>query len=224
MSAVRTMWSLSLLSSFKAKFWALVTLGFGGWEDLRTLLTSALSSSASCWLNLVQAASMAVIYSRLGGCLGDTAKLGPLARTDLYAGVKGLLDRLMTYFGMESSREDPWGSILGGVRCKIAFPGTSAVCLGGSAVPLRSLEGPLPGWMPRVLPAWTSNLTACLTCGEVVTCLGRAFPSRGVSGGLAACLGGSAITRKGGNCLSYCWVASFSGGKMSACLGGWRSC
>ena len=54
------------------------------------------------------------MYSKLGGCLGDTAKLGPLARTDLCAGVKGLLDRLMTHFGLGSSEEDPWGSLLGG--------------------------------------------------------------------------------------------------------------
>ena len=55
---------------------------------------------------------MAVMYSKLGGCLGDTTKLGPLARTDLYAGIKGLLDRLMTHFGLGSSSEDPWGSLL----------------------------------------------------------------------------------------------------------------
>ena len=53
------------------------------------------------------------MYSKLGGCLGDTAKLGPLARTDLCAGVKGLLDRLMTHFGLGFSEEDPWGSLLG---------------------------------------------------------------------------------------------------------------
>ena len=107
------MQSLSLLSSLKAKFWDLVRLGLGGWEDLRTLLISALSSSATCWLSLVQAASMAVIYSKLGGCLGETAKLGPLARTYLWAGVKGLLDKLMTHLGLGSSLEDPWGSLLG---------------------------------------------------------------------------------------------------------------
>ena len=57
---------------------------------------------------------MAVMYSKFGGCLGDTAKLGPLARTDLCAGVKGLLDKLMTHFGLGLSGEDPWGSLLGG--------------------------------------------------------------------------------------------------------------
>ena len=56
---------------------------------------------------------MAVMYSKLGGCFGDTAKLGPLARTYLCAGVKGLLDRLRTHFGLGSSGEDPWGNLLG---------------------------------------------------------------------------------------------------------------
>ena len=120
LSAVRTMQSLSLLRSLTAKFWALVKLGLGGWEDLRTLLISALSSSASCWLSLVQAASMAVIYSKSGGCLGVTAKLGPLARTDLWAGVKGLLEKLMTHLGLGSSLEDPWGSLLGVVVVRLS--------------------------------------------------------------------------------------------------------
>ena len=103
---------------------------------------------------------------------GPTTKLGPLARTDLCAGVKGLLDRLMTHFGLGSSGEDPRGSLLGG-RSGVAIPGTSTVCLGGSAVPLGSVGGPMPGWLP--MPAWP----ACLTWGEVVACLGKGFPSRG---------------------------------------------
>ena len=53
---------------------------------------------------------MAVMYSKLGGCFGETAKLGPLASTDLCALVKGLLDRLITHFGLGSSmEEEPWG-------------------------------------------------------------------------------------------------------------------
>ena len=55
---------------------------------------------------------MAVMYSKLGGCLGETTKLGPLARTDLCAGVKGLLDKLMTHLGLGSSMEEPWGLLL----------------------------------------------------------------------------------------------------------------
>ena len=104
----------------------------------------------------------------------------------------------MTHFGLGSSGEDPWGKPIRGVRCKIAFLGTSTVCLRGSPVLLRSLEGPLPGWTPGAFPAWPRTLTACLTCGEAVACLGRAFPSRGVGGGLTACLEWSAITREGG--------------------------
>ena len=119
---------------------------------------------------------MAVIYSKLGGCLGDTAKLGPLARTDLCAGVKGLLDRLMTHFGLGSSGEDPWGSLLGG-RSGVAFLGTSAVCLGALCLAeclclpnlLALLEGgllsawgrisPAGGVVVASLPAWEEVLT-----------------------------------------------------------------
>ena len=52
---------------------------------------------------------MAVMYSKLGGCLGETAKFGPLAKTDLCTLVKGLLDNFMTHFGLGSSLgEEPW--------------------------------------------------------------------------------------------------------------------
>ena len=54
---------------------------------------------------------MAVMYSKLlWGCFGETAKLAPLAKTDLCALVKGLLDKLITHFGLGSSLgEEPWG-------------------------------------------------------------------------------------------------------------------
>ena len=147
LSAVSTMRSLSLLSSLRAIFCALVRLGLGGWEDLRTLLTSALSSSASCWLSLVQAASMAVMYSKLGGCLGVTAKLGPLARTDLCAGVKGLLERLMTHLGLGSSLEEPWLDLLGVWR-------------------RGYLPWQMPGRVPSALPACPGGVITmpCLGC------------------------------------------------------------
>ena len=87
---------------------------------------------------------MAVMYSKLAGCLGDTTKLHPLARTDLCAGVKGLLDKLMTHFGLGTSKEDPWGSLFGGGRCRVAFPGTSAMCLGGNTVPWEVWGDPMP--------------------------------------------------------------------------------
>ena len=68
------------------------------------------------------------MYSKLGGCFGDTAKLDPLARTDHCAGVKGLLERLMTHFGLGSSREDPWESLIGGLGVGLPSqePGLSA--------------------------------------------------------------------------------------------------
>ena len=53
---------------------------------------------------------MAVIYYKLGGCLGETTKLWHLTSTDLCAGVKGLLDKLITHFGLGSSMgKEPWG-------------------------------------------------------------------------------------------------------------------
>ena len=74
----------------------------------------ALSFSASYRLSLVHADSMSVMYSKLGGCLGDTTKFGPLARTGLCAVVKGLLDMLMIHLGLGSSMGEPWGTLLGG--------------------------------------------------------------------------------------------------------------
>ena len=67
---------------------------------------------------------MAVIYSKLGGCFGETAKLGPLASTDLCALVKGLLERLITHFGLGSSKEEgPWGLLCLLGRGETLLPG-----------------------------------------------------------------------------------------------------
>ena len=55
---------------------------------------------------------MAMMYSRLGGCLGVTTKLGPLASTDLCTWVKGLLDKLITHLGLMSSHELSLGDML----------------------------------------------------------------------------------------------------------------
>ena len=150
--------------------------------------------------------------------VGSLSKNRPLCWCQRFAGYVNDPHWVGAFWGR------PLGKPIRGVRCEVAFPGTSTVCLGSSTVPLRSLEGPYPAQMPGDLPAWPSNLSACMTWREVVACLGRAFPSRGISGGLAACLGGSTIIREGGNWLSYCWVASFPRGKVSTCLGGWRSC
>ena len=100
---------------------------------------------------------MAVIYSKLGGCLGVTTKLGPLARTDLWAGVKGLLERFMTHLGLGSSLEEPWECLAGVVVGLLPFwevvltswEAWVGLCLGGHLLPcLRVLFG-LLAW-----PAW----------------------------------------------------------------------
>ena len=95
---------------------------------------------------------MAVMYSKLGGCLGVTAKLGPLARTDLCAGVKGLLDRLMTHLGLGSSLEEPWLDLLGGVGEGGTFPGGCAGLRG-------RLRGLMPGGVPSALPTCPGGVT-----------------------------------------------------------------
>ena len=117
---------------------------------------------------------MAVMYSKLGGCLGVTAKLGPLARTDLRAGVKGLLERLMTHLGLGSSFEEPWLGLPGGVEVGLpsqevalaSWEGCVGLCLGvpitlpacpGGIMALPCLGGPgglrgaisLPMWEER---------------------------------------------------------------------------
>ena len=101
---------------------------------------------------------MAAMSSKLGGCLGDITKLGPLARTDLCAGVKGLLDRLMTHFGLGSSREDPWESLLGGL-----------------GVGLPSQEPVLSAWEAVLFP-WEAWRVLCL-----VECLAFCLPDLAVT-------------------------------------------
>ena len=115
---------------------------------------------------------MAVIYSKLGGCLGVTTKLGPLARTDLCAGVKGLLERLMTHLGLGSSLEEPWLDLLGGVEvglpslevAQASGEGWVGCCLGECLVPcLLALGGLL------LCPAWGAleDWGLLVTGGEV---------------------------------------------------------
>ena len=198
-------------------FWALVRLGLGGCEDLRTLLTSALSSSASCWLSLVQAASMAVMYSKLGGCLGVTAKLGPLARTDLCAGVKGLLDRLMTHLGLGSSLEEPWLDLLGGVEegvpslevVQASGEGWVGWCLGGCLEPcLLALGGvtTVP-WLGCPIGLRIIGCRRSIGLGRIVF-----FPCGSGPG-----LRGRAGSFRGKLYSSRGRIASFPGGKVSNC-------
>ena len=216
--------SLSFLSSLKADIWALVRLGLGGWEDLRTLLTSALSSSASCWLSLIQAASMAVMYSKLGGCLGVTAKLGPLARTDLWAGVKGLLERLMTHLGLGSSLEEPWGCLAGGAVGLLPSGGVvltsweawEGLCLGGCLLPCLRLFVRLLVWPACVL----EGLGCLLPSGEGRRAM--AWEEWGVLawGRLVSSPGGVAPAW-GGALPSPAWLLACKGaGEVLASLGG----
>ena len=92
----------------------------------------------------MQAASIAVMHSKLGGYLGDTTKLGPLARTYLCAGIKGLLVKLMTNFGLGSSGKDPWRSLFGGL-----------------GVGLLSQEPALSAWEAVLFP-WEAWRALCL--------------------------------------------------------------
>ena len=137
---------------------------------------------------------------KAGGCLGDTTKLGPLARTDLCAQVKGLLDKLMTHLGLGSSKEGPWGSLLGG---RGAFLGASTTCLRSSTIPLGSL-GAL---------GLAEHLTACLSSEE--------DPWGSLFGGAsAACLRSSSIPLRSLEALSLaeCLTACLSW-RVITCLG-----
>ena len=99
------------------------------------------------------------MYSKLGGCLGVTTKLGPLARTDLWAGVKGLLDRLMTHLALGSSFEEPWLDLLGGMGVGLpsqevvltSWEGCVGLCPGG--VPITLPACPVGGYNPA-MPGW----------------------------------------------------------------------
>ena len=136
---------------------------------------------------------MAVMYSKLGGCLGVTTKLGPLARTDLWAGVKGLLERLMTHLGLGSSLEEPWGGLLGG--------GGGVVFLGGGIRLLGRLGCPVTRGLLIALPKWPGRITN-------LTCLGGA---RGLRWAASFAVWKERSSLGG--------IASFPCGKENSCLG-----
>ena len=108
---------------------------------------------------------MAVMYSKLGGCLRETAKLGSLARTDLCACLKGLLDKLMTHLGLVPSIGHLWGLLTlmlygrgellppWGVTVfawEVAFPPWEA----WEALILAECLFSLGNDLPELLPAW----------------------------------------------------------------------
>ena len=113
--------------------------------------------------------SMAVMYSRLGGCLKDTTKLGSLANTDLWAWAKSLLDKLITHFRLgtssisplfwEGSLEEPLGLLTLALADWLPAGGNSTSYLGVSIDCLGiCLPGDLSAW-ELVLPAWGAALS-----------------------------------------------------------------
>ena len=111
---------------------------------------------------------MAVIYSKFGGCFGETTKLGPLASTDLCALVKGLLDKLITHFGLGSSKgEEPWGllCLLGGGRpCFLGSTGLRRCHLGDIAIWLRG-----SAVHPRGIACLSRGIVRGIACLGIVT-------------------------------------------------------
>ena len=98
---------------------------------------------------------MAVMYSRLGRCLGVTTKLGPLASNDLWAWVKCLLDKLMIHLGLGFSKEFPLGDhqgLLTLLECLLVWEAWRRVVL-------APWELVLYVW-GEMLDAWASALTA----------------------------------------------------------------
>ena len=114
---------------------------------------------------------MAVVHSKLGGCFGETAKLGPLASTDLCALVKGLLDKLITHFGLGSSmEEEPWG-----LFCLLVKEEDLA-SWEAPAWKDTTWEAPLSGWeialsVLGVLPAWELLLGEACEAPSLAECL-----------------------------------------------------
>ena len=191
---------------------------------------------------------MAVMYSKLAGCLEDTAKLGPLARTDFCTWVKGLLDRLMTHLGLGSSKEDPWESLLGGMGW---VPSWGLVLLAW-AVALFPWEAfgalhqaeHLTAWLPACLPElrgyWQPGKD--LPCrsamrgdngflgSSALPCLPACLPEKNLShflpgkkgywGSCADCLGSSAVPRKVGTCLPACLGSCSTASFLGGCAEG----
>ena len=159
---------------------------------------------------------MAVIYSKLGGCLGDTTKLGPLARSrplcwcQRFSGKVNDPLRVGVFWGRplrEPIREVRCGIWHPG--CQHCLPGRQCCCPGKPGGPFAWLEC-LGFW-----PAWPSNLTACLTClGRVSPAGGRRIPAweefSPAGEGESACLGG---------CLGSCCHYFLPQGKESTWLG-----
>ena len=91
---------------------------------------------------------------KLGGCLGDTTKLGPLARTDLCVWVKGLLDKLMT---LSYLTHKVFVKASKGSMADMAFKPTSKV-----AAPSKTSWSP-----PRTKTPWSTKVVPYTDCGDL---------------------------------------------------------
>ena len=186
----------------------MVKLGWGGGKTLG-LLISALSSSASCTPNLVYTDSIAVMYSGLGGCLGETAKLGPLASTDLWAWVRGLLDKLIPHFRLGFSSvlplEEPQGVLaLALTACLLALGGAAPspwelvlTACGEMLIAWELVLSASGGTLCIFLGDSADYLRRCANClGINIICLGTTCLNSAIS------LGDSAgYLRRGADCL-----------------------
>ena len=98
LSAVNTIYSLSLFRSCIAFPSSFAMLGLGGCMFLKICLVSPLSSSTfpcfSCWHTL----SIWEIYLLTVSSLATTAKFGPWSRAFSCASVRGVLERLWIHF------------------------------------------------------------------------------------------------------------------------------
>ena len=182
------------------------------------------------------------MYSRLGGCLGRTAKLGHLANTDLWVWVKGLLDRLITHLALGSSSELPLGDPQGLLTialaaCLLAWGTTLSpwelvltawrevltalelvlsACREATLSPweimLTAWEDVLIAWESSVIYLGTSCLDSTISLGVNAYCLGTTC----LLGDVADCLG------RGTGCLgisALCLVTTCLRGRGAGCLG-----
>ena len=120
---------------------------------------------------------MTVIYSKLGGCFGETAKLGSLASTDLCSLVKGLLDKLITHFGLGSSEGKNPGDCYayreGGRPCFLGSTSLGRCHLRNITIWLRDSTV-----YPRGITCLPRGIVRGIACLGIVTGLGGSKPCR----------------------------------------------
>ena len=143
---------------------------------------------------------MAVMYSKLGGCLGVTDIVGsfsqnrPLSWCQGFAGEVNDPIRVGIFIGRSL------GGLVGGVVVVLSSLGDSAVLLG-------SLGCPVPVRMPETLPDWPILIIR-------LTCLGGLSPS--LEGGRAVV---ELLPSLGGR-IAIAWEGPLAMGEMLPSLGG----